>query len=196
MLVKGAKGVIRGTRDNHMPTVKQQWNIYLQLTPRQQNTQQQQNVNRVCIPRDIDTSLDVFILLENQFGYMSYILVFSFSLFRYHWFQFTALEYDLHGGLHISVALILQITVDNYFLLIHWGRVTCICVSKLTIIGSDNALTHGRRQTVFWTNAGMLKSESKFIHFFQENAFENVARKSVAIFHSPSALIYCLQVQM
>ena len=30
--------------------------------------------------------------------------------------------------------------------LTHWGRVTHICVSKLTIIGSDNGLSPGRRQ--------------------------------------------------
>ena len=38
----------------------------------------------------------------------------------------------------------------------HWGRVTHICVSKLTIIGSDNGLSPGRRQAIIWTNAGML----------------------------------------
>ena len=30
----------------------------------------------------------------------------------------------------------------------HWGRVTHICVSKLTIIGSDNGLLPGRRQAI------------------------------------------------
>ena len=41
-------------------------------------------------------------------------------------------------------------------LLTHWGRVTHICVSKLTIIGSDNGLSPDRRQTIIWTNAGLL----------------------------------------
>ena len=40
--------------------------------------------------------------------------------------------------------------------LTHWGRVTHICVSKLTIIGSDNGLSPGRRQAIIWTNAGVL----------------------------------------
>ena len=40
--------------------------------------------------------------------------------------------------------------------LIHWDRVTHICVSKLTIIGSDNGLSPGRRQAIIWTNAGIL----------------------------------------
>ena len=38
----------------------------------------------------------------------------------------------------------------------HWGRVTHICVIKLTIIGSDNGLSPGRRQAVIWTNDGIL----------------------------------------
>ena len=40
--------------------------------------------------------------------------------------------------------------------LAHWGRVTHICVSDLTIIGSDNGLSPGRRQAIIWTNAGIL----------------------------------------
>ena len=40
--------------------------------------------------------------------------------------------------------------------LTHWSRVTHICVSKLTIIGSDNGLSPGRRQAIIWTNAGLL----------------------------------------
>ena len=40
--------------------------------------------------------------------------------------------------------------------LTHWGRETHICVSKLTIIGSDNGLSPSRRQTIIWTNDGIL----------------------------------------
>ena len=40
--------------------------------------------------------------------------------------------------------------------LTHWGRVTHICFNKLTIIGSDNGLSPGRRQASIWTNAGIL----------------------------------------
>ena len=39
--------------------------------------------------------------------------------------------------------------------LTHWGRVTHICVSKLTIIGSDNGLAPSRRQAIIWTNDGL-----------------------------------------
>ena len=47
----------------------------------------------------------------------------------------------------------------NLFLgvwLTHWGRVTHICIGKLTIIGSDNGLSPGRRQAIIWTNAAIL----------------------------------------
>ena len=44
----------------------------------------------------------------------------------------------------------------NAEILNHWGRVTHIFVSKLTIIGSDNGLSPGRRQAIIWTNAGIL----------------------------------------
>ena len=41
-------------------------------------------------------------------------------------------------------------------LLTHWGRVAHICLSKLTIIGSDNGLPPDRRRAIIWTNAGIL----------------------------------------
>ena len=41
-------------------------------------------------------------------------------------------------------------------ILTHWGRVTHICVGNLTIIGSDNGLSPGRRQAIIRTNAGIL----------------------------------------
>ena len=44
----------------------------------------------------------------------------------------------------------------NTAVLTHWGRMTHICVGKLTIIGSDNGLSPGRRQAIIWTNAGLL----------------------------------------
>ena len=41
-------------------------------------------------------------------------------------------------------------------ILTHWGRVTHICVVELTIIGSDNGLSPGRRRAIIWTNTGIL----------------------------------------
>ena len=40
--------------------------------------------------------------------------------------------------------------------LTHWGRVTHICVGKLTIISSYNGLSPGRRQAIIWTSAGIV----------------------------------------
>ena len=61
---------------------------------------------------------------------------------------------------------------------------THICVGKLTIIGSDNGLSPGRRQAIIWTNSGILligPLGTNFRNFnrnsnifIQENALENV----------------------
>ena len=40
--------------------------------------------------------------------------------------------------------------------LTHWGWVTHIYISKLSIFDSDNGLLPGRRQAIIWTNAGLL----------------------------------------
>ena len=70
--------------------------------------------------------------------------------------------------LHICASL-------GLIVLTHWGRVTHICASKQTTIGSDNGLPPGQRQSIIWTYAGILligplrtkfsESWSKFIHF-------------------------------
>ena len=66
--------------------------------------------------------------------------------------------------------------VTSIVRLTHWGRVTHICVNKLTTISSDNGLPPGRRQAIIWTSAGILltsfdawgqnsmKYQSKFIY--------------------------------
>ena len=56
-----------------------------------------------------------------------------------------------------SGALCLHAGFTTQFLLLtHWGRVTHICVNKLTIIGSDNGLSPGRHQAIIWTSAEIL----------------------------------------
>ena len=47
----------------------------------------------------------------------------------------------------------------------HWGRMTHICVSKLTSIGPDNGLSPGRRQAIIWTNDGILFIRTFGRHF-------------------------------
>ena len=73
---------------------------------------------------------------------------------------------------------------------------THICVGNLTIIGSDNGLSPGRRQAIIWTNAGILLiggtnvSEIliKICIFIEENAFENVVWKKAAILSRPQCV--------
>ena len=53
----------------------------------------------------------------------------------------------------------------------HLGRVTHICVSDITSIGSDNGLSPGRRQDIIRTNAGILLIRplgTNFIEFLVE----------------------------
>ena len=74
----------------------------------------------------------------------------------------------------------------------HWGRVTHICVRRLTTFGIDNGLSAGRRWAIIWTNTGLLlirNLKNKFQRnprrnsciFIHENAFENVVWEMAAI---------------
>ena len=73
--------------------------------------------------------------------------------------------------------------------LTHWVRVTHICVSKLTTIGSYNGLSPGRRRATNWSNAVNSNLRNKFQRnlkrnsyiFSQENPFENVVCEMAAI---------------
>ena len=51
--------------------------------------------------------------------------------------------------------------------LTHWGQVTQICVSKLTIFSSNNDLSPGRHQATMWTNAGILLIRTSRINFIE-----------------------------
>ena len=50
----------------------------------------------------------------------------------------------------------LSLAQNMIWSLTQWGRVMHICVCKLIIIGSDSGLLSGQRQTIIWTNPGML----------------------------------------
>ena len=65
-------------------------------------------------------------------------------------------SYIAWSDTHIKLAQYNNNPFTDGQLLTHWGRVTHICVSKLTIIGSDNGLSPGRRQAIIWTNDGIL----------------------------------------
>ena len=63
-----------------------------------------------------------------------------------------------HVKLHVDKSNfnVISFFCNTWNALTHWGRVTHICVNKLTIIGSDNGLSPGWRQAIIWTNAGLL----------------------------------------
>ena len=89
-----------------------------------------------------------------------------------HYFGFDASKTNFTRRLHkksCKVEYVLGLNVE-YVLglneLTHWGRVTCICVSKLTIIGWDNRLA--------LPNIFQWKFNQNTTIFIEENAFENV----------------------
>ena len=88
---------------------------------------------------------------------------------------------------------------SKHIWLTHWGRVTHICISDLTSIGSDNGLLPVRCQAIMWTSPGILligplgtifNEISNWIPyiFIQENAFGNVVWKMVAILSRPQCV--------
>ena len=64
----------------------------------------------------------------------------------------------------MGIQRLIHVTICNEVILFqlccsgltHWDRVTRICVSDLTISGSDNGLSPGRRQAIIWTNEEIL----------------------------------------
>ena len=50
---------------------------------------------------------------------------------------------------------VISVTANHYWLT-HWGRVTHVCVGKLTIIAVYNDLSPGQRQAIIWINAHLL----------------------------------------
>ena len=88
--------------------------------------------------------------------------------------------------------------------LTQWGRVLQICISKLTIISSDNGLLPGWCQAIIWTNAGILLIRNK-LHwnfnqtsyiFIHKNPFENVIWKMAAICLGPNVLNNLISVSV
>ena len=77
----------------------------------------------------------------------------SINIYKFKWYV-VSLKFVAKGTISKKSMLIHVITrhyiCDN--LLTHWGRVTHICVSKLTIIGSDHDLSPGRRHAITRTS--------------------------------------------
>ena len=91
------------------------------------------------------------------------------------------------------------------YVLTHWGRVTHICISKLTIIGSNNSLLPGRCQAIIWTDAGILLIRPLGTNFneilieintfsFKTNPFESVVWKKAAILSWPQCVKYHVHI--
>ena len=107
----------------------------------------------------------------------------------YEWFSFYTRKHCRYKCMCISMLCILVS-------LTHWGWVTHICVSNLTIIGLDNGLSPVRRQAIIWTSdwillIGLLRTNfcknvnrNAYI-FIQENAFEYVVWKMATILPRP-----------
>ena len=72
------------------------------------------------------------------------------SMLHCHWCQRSPLRSIQDPTFNLSAA-----SIASAYALTHWSQVTRICVSTLTISGSDNGLP-GRRQAIILTNAGMV----------------------------------------
>ena len=75
--------------------------------------------------------------------------------------------------------------------LIGWGRVTHICVGNLTIIGSDNCSSPGRRHAIIWTDAEILligPSETDFNEILIKN--HTLSSKKIYLKMSPDSKVH------
>ena len=86
--------------------------------------------------------------------------------------------------------------------LTHWGRVTHMCLSKLTILGSDNGLSPGRLQATIWTNAAILLIGTLGTNFIeiligiQTFSFKKMLLKMSSVKWRPSCLGLNMSIDM
>ena len=97
---------------------------------------------------ELGSEIKRFSMLESRAHMYIHKQVLEFYLYMY--------TYTMYIHVNIFVYACMWIHVQILLLLTHWGRVTQICVSKLTTIGSDNGLSPGRRHAITWNNAGIL----------------------------------------
>ena len=96
---------------------------------------------------------------QQQQKHQSYALLPFEGIHRSAWFhswcnaESVSTSYALSTGWVLFEASWFSSRKEWWLVLTHWGRVTHIYVSKLTIIDSDNGLSPGRRQAIIWTNA-------------------------------------------
>ena len=120
------------------------------------------------------------------------------------WCKLLLMTTQRHGKTFLLTGPLWGESTGHYFCwnsLTHWGRVTHICVSKLTIIGPDNGLSPGRRQAIIWTNAGILLIGPLGTNFsenligiqtfsFKKMPFENVVCEMSSILSRPQCVKY------
>ena len=99
-------------------------------------------------------------------------------------------RYEIISG-EENIYLISIVIMENT--LTHWGRITHICVGKLTTNGSDTATSHYLNQCwdiVNWTHGNKLqwKLNRNLYISIQENAFVNVVWKMAAILSRPQCV--------
>ena len=111
--------------------------------------------------------------------------------------------YIVEAGEWISNSLPHLIIGYDYpfmWIIIHLGRVTHICVGNLTIIGSDNGLSPGRRKPIIWTNAEILfigPLGTKFIEIqigIQEFLYKKMLENVVCVMATILSLPHCVKV--
>ena len=83
---------------------------------------------------------------------------------RYPWHGYVITLHNVLWNV-IAYPYLYRHILDLCATLTHSGRVTHICIGKLTIIGSDNGLSPGRRQAIIWTNVGLLSIGPLRIYF-------------------------------
>ena len=121
--------------------------------------------------------------------------------FNLTWYQY--LVYNEISSFHIALYYIItNLLLPCANCLTHCGRVTHICIGKLTIVGSDNGLSPEQRQAIIWTNAGILlighlgtnfnKNLIEILTFFiHKNAIESVVCEMAAILPGPQCVKAC-----
>ena len=80
------------------------------------------------------------------------VFIIYMAIMKWMWFITCTPRTCRHSGLeNISMTC-----VYSFVSLTNSGRSTHICINRLTIIGSDNGLSPGRRQAIIWNNDGIL----------------------------------------
>ena len=100
-----------------------------------------------------NSAVILYFNLSNNWCFFAILQLLLWQQSRYHLIPLKSLQ-----RLRLIWRSILKLPITQTRLLTHWGRVIhiCICVGNLTIIGSHNGLSPGRRQAIIWTNAGIL----------------------------------------